>query len=209
MNFTNEQLEERNQRMYNLSMMIVDGTQLAKMDHVGTINVNNIVQLNIYRRYNNPYEMILEDQNLNMHVFKDTTVRDTLANCLNMPYWEQYNMHVTKLYSLKMNASISPENILDREWSDIQDIHVMIRLDIHVNLMNYQIEQQLPQIPVPKVQQVEAHPYIQIPEPVNEFIQAESDRPENSMKNTRARKRKHEEVESFFNPRRSKRLRKE
>ena len=73
---------DRSQRLSNLSLMFVNGKLLPKLDFLGTISIHGCEYFNVFRRYNNSYEIVLEDFYGDLHFHKDYTLRQSIQSVL-------------------------------------------------------------------------------------------------------------------------------
>jgi hypothetical protein len=53
----------REQQLNLFSEIVINGRITRKLDFLGTVSIYNWQYFNVWRRYNNPYEIVLEDQN--------------------------------------------------------------------------------------------------------------------------------------------------
>ncbi len=72
----------RDQALYDLSLLHIRGDKLFKLDMVAAIYLNGVKQLNVYRRYSNVYEFLLEDNYHTIHFQKDVRVMDSLHHLI-------------------------------------------------------------------------------------------------------------------------------
>ena len=72
----------RDQALYDLSLLHIRGDKLFKLDMVAAIYLNGVKQLNVYRRYSNVYEFLLEDNYHTIHFQKDVLVMDSLHHLI-------------------------------------------------------------------------------------------------------------------------------
>jgi hypothetical protein len=72
----------RDQALYDLSLLHIRGDKLFKLDMVASIYLNGVKQLNVYRRYSNVYEFLLEDNYHTIHFQKDVRVMDSLHHLI-------------------------------------------------------------------------------------------------------------------------------
>ncbi len=111
----------RNQRLAELAAMIVNGEQTYKLDHIATIHIDGRYYFTVFRRYNSPYNMIVEDYNDDFYLFQNETVRQTLANILCLSESEEFQLTTKNVFSFKHNgeAPLGGE-MLDMTWLEVQ-----------------------------------------------------------------------------------------
>jgi len=112
----------RNERLADLSKMIVDGNIVQKLDHIATISINSRFYFNVYRRYNSPYNIVVEDHNMDIYLHQDYTVRKSLQNVLCLTDYDAAHMYTWNATSFKHNGPIPSldMDIADMRWSEIQ-----------------------------------------------------------------------------------------
>jgi hypothetical protein len=54
-------LTERDMRLNELSQIVIDGVVTYKLDHIATVFINGRHYFNVFRRYNNSVEIVVED----------------------------------------------------------------------------------------------------------------------------------------------------
>jgi hypothetical protein len=104
-------------RISKMSQMIVGGQVMYKFDHIAVIYIDGRHYFNVYRRYNSPYNIMIEDYNLDVHLHQDYTLRTSLKNILCLS--DTTNMYMLCADSFKHNGPIITD-ILDMRWSEIQ-----------------------------------------------------------------------------------------
>lgn len=108
-------------KLDELSMMVVDGEIISKMDHIATIYINGRKYFNVYRRYNSEFNILIEDYNDDIYLHKDNTVRNSLHAILCLTYYDSNNIYTLDATSFKHNGpvpSLVPD-IADMKWTDI------------------------------------------------------------------------------------------
>lgn len=112
----------RNERLADLSKMIVDGNIVQKLDHIATISINSRFYFNVYRRYNSPYNIVIEDPNMDIYLHQDYTVRKSLQNVLCLTDYDAAHMYTWNATSFKHNGPppSTDWDIADMRWSEIQ-----------------------------------------------------------------------------------------
>jgi hypothetical protein len=114
----------RNQRLAELAAMVVDGEHTYKLDHIATIHIGERFYFTVFRRYNSPYNIVVEDYNDDFYLFQNETVRCTLANILCLSEGEDAQLSTRMLFSFKHNGpamSITSRDPLDMTWLELQE----------------------------------------------------------------------------------------
>lgn len=106
-------------RISQMSQMVVGGQVMYKFDHIAVIYIDGRHYFNVYRRYNSPYNIMIEDYNLDVHLHQDYTLRTSLKNILCLPEESSTNMYMLCADSFKHNGPIIID-ILDMRWTEIQ-----------------------------------------------------------------------------------------
>jgi len=116
-------LEARNQELHARSQMMVYGRPTNKLDFLGTISIYNYEYFNVFRRYNNVYEIVVEDYNCDLHFIKNETLRETLEGILCLSEEQTKNLYIQSAFSFKHQAEIViTQDMVDMRWSDIQHL---------------------------------------------------------------------------------------
>jgi len=105
-----------------VSEMAVNGSIIYKLDHIATIYIDNLFYFNVYRRYNSPYNIVIQDNNYDIHLHQDYTVRTSLQNVLCLQDQQSNMFYTDYTYSFRYNGPIqnlSSLDILDMRWSEI------------------------------------------------------------------------------------------
>lgn len=100
-----------------MSQMVVGGQVMYKFDHIAVIYIDGRHYFNVYRRYNSPYNIMIEDYNMDVHLHQDHTMRTSLKTVLCLP--DSTNMYMCCADSFKHNGPVLTD-ILDMRWSEIQ-----------------------------------------------------------------------------------------
>lgn len=127
----------RNERLQNLSMIMVNGSPMCKIDYIASIQIHSAQYFNIYRRYNNVHEIIVEDYRGEFHIFKDIPLRDIVSSLLCLPETEHSNMSVLNAHSYGHNTPIYTDNIINEPVSHIQDCYNGANINLQGILQGY------------------------------------------------------------------------
>lgn len=116
-------LEIRNQRLADISKMVIDGHIVNKLDTIATIFINGKFYFNAFRRYNSPYNIVIEDYNMDLHFHQDYTIRTSLKSILCLPDFETSNIFTMNATSYKHNGPVPStyDDIADMRWSEVQE----------------------------------------------------------------------------------------
>jgi hypothetical protein len=130
---------QRNNKLMALSEVVVGGQLHYKLDLIANISLNGFPYCTVYRRYNSPYEYLLEDTNGEFLCHKDYTVRQSLSTSLTHYRLHDSDFTVLNASTFKYNTSIinSAHNILDMRWSDICKIYSGVILNLGGIPYNY------------------------------------------------------------------------
>jgi len=121
----------RTARLHDLSKMVVNGQVTSKLDHIAAISINGSWYFNVYRRYNSPYNIVIEDKNFDIYLHGDYTVRQSLGTILCLPPWEASNIYTWNAISYMHNGpppSLSMD-IADMSWTEIQDRYQAVNVN--------------------------------------------------------------------------------
>jgi hypothetical protein len=206
----------RDQKITELSQMIVDGNIVHKIDHIATVYINNIPFYNVYRRYNSPYNIVIEDMAGELHLHQDYTIRKSLQQLLALDSINTSFIYMERGISYKHNGPIQ-RDMTDMRWSEIHStyhsvfVNFVYTYDNISNISNIAKEEVpstprnqtiIPKVEPPKLQKREktniifttgeidaANTLLSISIPKYDYIMSESDFPEMSMKNEDIKKR--------------------
>jgi hypothetical protein len=112
----------RNERLAQISQMVINGEITHKLDHIATISINSRFYFNVFRRYNSPYNIVIEDRNMDFYFHQDHTVRKSLQTVLCLTEYDAGYMYTWNATSFKHNGPIPSldKDIADMRWSEIQ-----------------------------------------------------------------------------------------
>lgn len=133
-------MNERNQKLLNLSQLVVNGQLTYKLDLIATVNINGQKYFNVFRRYNSPYDYVIEDANGDHYCHKDYTVRESLRAVLCLSQDASHRIYTKTANSYKHNAPVPsmPIDIADMRWSQIQQLYYAVDVDFGGILEEYQ-----------------------------------------------------------------------
>ncbi len=134
-----EKLEERYNYLRNLSQLTINDKVIYKLDHIATVYIYNVFYFNVYRRYNNRYEIVIEDLNGDFHLQPDYTVSQSLQNILCLSDEQMKTIRTQELFSFKYNSTppTTHDIIPDMNWSEIQYKWCGIIVNFEGILQNY------------------------------------------------------------------------
>ncbi len=170
----------RQAKLAQLSEMIIDGNIVIKYDHIGTINYNNHRKLNVYRRYNSLFSIIIEDECLNYYVQPDLSIRQSLGNALYLSHEDVHQLHSSKCLSIQHGVDVNSMSIMELTWSQIQELYSSIIIDVYIPHINYlsqadNIEYEDIQAPIPdREEQKQEYPIPQSPV-ANKVVREDND----------------------------------
>jgi hypothetical protein len=109
----------RDQQLNLFSEIVINGRITRKLDFLGTVSIYGWQYLNVWRRYNNPYEIVLEDQNGDFYFHHDCTVRQSLQRILCLTNEQMKNIMTLEVIPFK-TQSIVYQNVVNVRWTEIQ-----------------------------------------------------------------------------------------
>lgn len=186
------QQEEQTQNLLNLSYVVINNSIQFKMDKIADVFIHGLPYFTVFRRYNSPYEIVLEDMKGETYLHKDQTVRESLQAVLCLSPQHAAQLYTTSAHSYKHHAPLCSLafNLADLRWSELQDHYGAVFVDFGGILLEFQEvcermraqqepeekEQEPPRTPIrpraPKV--VPNAPHRPAPVPKNETIYPET-----------------------------------
>ena len=113
-------IERRNQALYSLAEISINGQTTMKLDFLGTISIYGQPYFNVYRRYNNVYEFVFEDYLGDFHFQKDYTVSQTIGRILCLSEHHVKRAFVFQATAVHNQSPIGEDqDILSMRWSEI------------------------------------------------------------------------------------------
>uniref|UniRef100_A0A6C0DE99 Uncharacterized protein n=1 Tax=viral metagenome TaxID=1070528 RepID=A0A6C0DE99_9ZZZZ len=109
----------REQQLNLFSEIVINGKITRKLDFLGTVSIYGWQYFNVWRRYNNPYEIVLEDQNGDFYFHRDCTVRQSLQRILCLTNEQMKNIMTLEVIPFK-TQSIAHQNVVNVRWTEIQ-----------------------------------------------------------------------------------------
>lgn len=109
----------REQQLNLFSEIVINGQITRKLDFLGTVSIYGWQYFNVWRRYNNPYEIVLEDQNGDFYFHRDCTVRQSLQRILCLTNEQIKNIMTLEVIPFK-TQSIVHQNVVNVRWTEIQ-----------------------------------------------------------------------------------------
>lgn len=113
--------QDRNERFAQLSQMIINGNITHKLDIIATVYINGRFYFSVFRRYNSPYNILIEDYNSDIYLHQDHTIRTSLKTVLCLPDDEAVKIYTSNATSYKHNGPVPnmDKDIADMRWSEI------------------------------------------------------------------------------------------
>ena len=106
-----------------------NGHVTRKLDFLGTICVYGQHYFNVWRRYNNVYEIVIEDFAGDFHFHKDYTIRESIQKVLCLSDEQIHGLYTIDAISFKHRADVS-EDVTSMRWTEIE--HRWYALDLNV-----------------------------------------------------------------------------
>lgn len=141
--------QDRNERFAQLSQMIIDGNITHKLDSIATIYINGRFYFNVFRRYNSPYNILIEDYNNDIYLHQDHTIRTSLKTVLCLTDDAAGNIYTWTATSYKHNGPVpcTDKDIADMRWSEINSQYQAISVNFGGIFYNEPLIQNPPSTP--------------------------------------------------------------
>ena len=110
-------------------IMMPNGHITRKLDFLGTIRVYGQHYFNVWRRYNNVYEIVIEDFTGDFHFHKDYTIRESIQKVLCLSDEQIHGLYTIDAISFKHCADVS-EDVTSMRWTEIE--HRWYALDMNL-----------------------------------------------------------------------------
>jgi hypothetical protein len=110
-------------------IVMPNGHVTRKLDFLGTIRVYGKHYFNVWRRYNNVYEIVIEDFAGDFHFHKDYTIRESIQKVLCLSNEQIHGLYTIDAISFKHRADVS-EDVTSMRWTEIE--HRWYALDMNV-----------------------------------------------------------------------------
>lgn len=119
----------RYSQLDTISQMWFNGRMTRKLDFLGTISIYDRHYFNVYRRYNNVYEIVLEDFAGDLHFHRDYTVRESIQRIMCLSDKDMMSIYTASAMSYKHRAEVS-EEVTSLRWTEIE--HRWYAMDINL-----------------------------------------------------------------------------
>ena len=116
-------VNERYNHFQAISQMTINGHIMNKLDFLGSITIYGSVYFNVFRRYNSPYEIVVEDLNADFHFFRNITVKQTIQRVLCLSEELMQDFHITNAISIKKYGCIDFD--ANMHWIQLQKMHYL------------------------------------------------------------------------------------
>jgi len=140
-------MSTREQQLNVFSEIVINGKITRKLDFLGTVSIYGWQYFNVWRRYNNPYEIVLEDPSGDFYFHRDCTVRQSLQRIMCLTNEQMKDIHTLEVISFKTQSMVH-QNVVNMRWTEIQQrwCGANINLggileDFHATAQAYQEEQ--------------------------------------------------------------------
>jgi hypothetical protein len=123
--------EMRASKLNNLCQMVINDTIVYKWDHIATIYINARMYFNVFRRYNSPYNIMIEDSNYDIYLHQDHTIRTSLKTILMLSDADAQNMYTHVAYSYKHAGPVPSlsKDLADMRWTELQANYQSVSVD--------------------------------------------------------------------------------
>ena len=131
---------QQQQNLLNLSYVVINNSIQFKMDKIADVYIHGLPYFTVFRRYNSPYEFVLEDMNGDTYVQRDQTVRESLQAVLCLSPQHAAQLYTNSAHSYRHNAPLCPfaSDLADLQWSAIQEHYGAISADFGGVLLEFQ-----------------------------------------------------------------------
>lgn len=121
----------RENNLMKLSTLVIDGQITHKLDYIATININDRQYFTVFRRYNSPYNIVIEDYNQDIYFHQDHTVRTSLKTILCLTDYITSNIFTRNATSYKHNGPVPSilYDIADMRWSELQSQYQAVNIN--------------------------------------------------------------------------------
>lgn len=126
-------------------IMMPNGHVTRKLDFLGTVRVYGQHYFNVWRRYNNVYEIVIEDFAGDFHFHKDYTIRESIQKVLCLSDEQIRGMYTIDAVSFKHRADVS-EDVTSMRWTEIE--HRWYALDMNLGGILHDFHRVLSNAPV-------------------------------------------------------------
>lgn len=110
-------------------IMMPNGYFTRKLDFLGVVRVYGQHYFNVWRRYNNVYEIVIEDFSGDFHFHKDYTIRESIQKVLCLSDEQIRGIYTIEAISFKHRADVS-EDVTSMRWTEIE--HRWYALDMNL-----------------------------------------------------------------------------
>lgn len=126
-------------------IVMPNGHVTRKLDFLGTIRVYGQHYFNVWRRYNNVYEIVIEDFVGDFHFHKDYTIRESIQKVLCLSDEQIHGVYTIDAVSFKHRADVS-EDVTSMRWTEIE--HRWYALDMNLGGILHDFHRILSNAPV-------------------------------------------------------------
>ena len=126
-------------------IMMPNGHVTRKLDFLGTVRVYGQHYFNVWRRYNNVYEIVIEDFAGDFHFHKDYTIRESIQKVLCLSDEQIHGLYTIDAISFKHRADVS-EDVTSMRWTEIE--HRWYALDMNLGGILHDFHRVLSNAPV-------------------------------------------------------------
>ncbi len=134
-----------NKRLTEMSAVVIDGVIVTRLDHLAYICIDNQLFINVYRRYNSPFDIVIVCNNNEIIAQTDGFVIDSVMNAFYLTQEQLSLIQCMTVHSMKYNMQLFDHSILNRKWSDIHQLYTSVSINMF-GLLNaspqYQEEQE-------------------------------------------------------------------
>lgn len=116
----------RTERLQSLAITLVDGIPIFKLDLIALIHIDGYHVLNVYRRYNNVLNIVVEcTQSDEIYFFSDRlTLVETIRQLYGLPLYPNTIHLSAQMYSFSFQATLHNYGALEyRTWNSLISEH--------------------------------------------------------------------------------------
>jgi hypothetical protein len=130
---------QRDNKLLELSQLIINGHITFKLDFIAHICINNHYYFCVFRRYNSPFEIVIEDTAGDVYLHKDKTIRESLQEILCLNDEDTTRIYTYDATSYKHNARVPTMccDIADLKWSEVQLLYQSVNVNFRGILENF------------------------------------------------------------------------
>lgn len=122
----------RSEKLITLSQMVINNQITYKLDFIASVYINGSHYFNVFRRYNSPYNIIIEDMRGEFYYHKNNTVRLSLQLILCITKSASDNIYTESVISYKHTSPVSSvsNDIVNMRWCEVATAYGAISVNL-------------------------------------------------------------------------------